>query len=680
MRMKRVLLIWVLASQAVVGQTLPVAEQYIKSCEIFQMAGQRDSVRKYAVLARTLALAEHNPVVMAKAELFIGNGLMRSLPDSAYTLIRLSYDDFRQRDDVKHLTISSNTLGNYYAQTGNPPEAIRFYLLAKTYGEKYYPVHEPTRYPRVMASLHHNISTIYKDISDYNNALDHSVKAHRLAVLHNLKPIELATLIMQGSVLFELRQNEQAELIFRQALSLATDQNDLRSKGVVLNNLGNLSLLRLSSAKLNKQIPQPADAKRARAFYTEALAIARQQQDNPAISQRLNNLSNLALTAEDYALSKTYLQEALAHAEVSQSKTARMKALANLALNYVKTNEVVKAIETATVAVGLAKELKNTEVLSPLYRTLEEAYTKQNEFEKALTAQKAVMEARNKQYNTTSTAQIQDLQIRYETEKKQRAIELLTAQNRAGEAELRQRKAELTQKNYLLLAIGAGLLLLLGGLWFWVRQRSAQQKQLAAEMKQRLLRAQLNPHFLFNSLNSIQRLYVEGRIAQANDFIADFAQLMRDILEKTGRTTIPLYEEIDFIEAYLSLEKRRLGNKFDYEIVMNDDLRHSEIEVPSFIIQPLAENALLHGVLPREGQKGKIDVIVERHGQDDVSICVQDNGVGYYHSLQRTDRHTSRGMELIRTRLGKRGRVLIEEIKNLNQEVLGTRIELQLTV
>ncbi|TAE33411.1 MAG: hypothetical protein EAZ91_02020, partial [Cytophagales bacterium] len=194
---------------------------------------------------------------------------------------------------------------------------------------------------------------------------------------------------------------------------------------------------------------------------------------------------------------------------------------------------------------------------------------------------------------------VNELETKYQTEKKQKEILLLTAQNQIEQVRVRQ-------KNGILVGLALVSLLFLGGLWFWLRQRTAQQKQLAAEMKQRLLRAQLNPHFLFNSLNSIQRLYVEGRISQANEFIADFAQLMRDILEKTSRTTIPLYEEIDFIEAYLSLEKRRLGNKFDYEIVMDEAVRHSEIEVPSFIIQPLAENALLHGVLPREGQKGKI--------------------------------------------------------------------------
>jgi two-component sensor histidine kinase len=283
-----------------------------------------------------------------------------------------------------------------------------------------------------------------------------------------------------------------------------------------------------------------------------------------------------------------------------------------------------------------------------------------------------LMQLKDSLSQSEKTVAISELEKKYETEKKQKAIELLTAQNQAVEAKIKQR-------TYLLMAVAAAALLVVGYAFFVIRQRTLNQRKEAAELKQRLLRAQLNPHFLFNSLNSVQRLYVEGRTAQANDFIADFAQLMRDILEKTGRTHIPLYEEIDFIEAYLSLEKRRLGDTFDYRIVMDEQVRNSDAEVPSFIIQPLAENALLHGVLPRVGQRGQIDIIVEQQPDETLSITVQDNGVGYYQSMQRADKHTSRGMELIRQRLGKRGQLLIEELRNLNQEVLGTRIRLQLS-
>ncbi len=214
----------------------------------------------------------------------------------------------------------------------------------------------------------------------------------------------------------------------------------------------------------------------------------------------------------------------------------------------------------------------------------------------------------------------------------------------------------------------------MGGFYFWNKQRKLKNVKEAAEMKQRLLRAQLNPHFLFNSLNSIQRLYVEGKTHIANDFIADFAQLMRDILEKTGKTQIPVYEEISFIEAYLSLEKRRLGDKFDYEIILSDEVRNGDYNIPSFIIQPLVENALVHGILPKN-ERGKIEVKVEILSNARLTISVKDNGVGYYSGKKNTN-HNSKAMELIKNRIGKNGALLIEELKGDNEQIHGTEVKL----
>jgi LytS/YehU family sensor histidine kinase len=149
---------------------------------------------------------------------------------------------------------------------------------------------------------------------------------------------------------------------------------------------------------------------------------------------------------------------------------------------------------------------------------------------------------------------------------------------------------------------------------------------------------------------------------------------MRDILEKTGRTQIPVYEEMDFIEAYLSLEKRRLGDKFDYEICMNEEIRNGDFSIPSFIVQPLVENALLHGVLPKN-ERGTIKVIVESKLNGGLEISVRDNGVGYY-SGKKNPNHKSKAMELIKNRLGKSGDLIIKELKDKSGQVEGTEVKL----
>lgn len=668
--MKKVLICWMLVGISAKGKAQSLAEQYVKTCEQLNGTGQPDSLRKYARMAREAALHEHNTSAKHRAEFFWGNSLMRFKPDSALLLIEGSVRAFGLTNDTKYLTTANGALGNFYAQKGMPNEAMKYYLVAKNFAEQYYSQNETAKYPKIMAAFEHNMATIALETSSYTKAQEYSSKALERARKYQLPEIEWASLSLLGQMAFELKQYGAAENNFAEALQLAQNQQNKLKIGVALNNMGNVYLKQLDDSTTTRK--GQLLVKQAQRYYTQALEIAIQLNDYPSASLRLNNLSNVAMHAGDYQRSKRHLEQALQYAQRSKSKTAELKALANLSLNYVKTNEIPLAIQTANRALNLAKETNNSEVVPKLYRTLEEAYLVQKDFGKALAFKQAQMQAKDSLYEVSTSNKLQELQIQYQTEKKERAIERLSAQNAAKEAEI-------SQKNWWLLGVSVLGLLVVGAFVLWYRQRIALEKQRSAEMKQRLLRAQLNPHFLFNSLNSIQRLYVDGKISQANDFIADFAQLMRDILDKTGRTSIPLYEEMEFIEAYLSLEKRRLGDKFDYQIDIDDSLRYSDIEVPAFIVQPLAENALLHGVLPKN-QKGKIEVKVKRTRSENVLITVQDDGVGFYHSTTHKAGHTSKGMELIRTRLGKKGRMLIEEIKNLNQEVLGTKIVLELSV
>jgi tetratricopeptide (TPR) repeat protein len=666
MAMKTYVFLFILSINYAYSQSA-LLERYLKDTENYNISRQSDSLKKYANLARELAIKEGKEAIIYKAEFFLGNAIMRTYPDSSVKLIKRSFEDFKGRNDFKFLTTSSGALGNYYAQLGSQNEALKYYLQGREYAEKYYSVNETERYPRIIAASYHNIATSYMEMAEYEKAMENSMKAMKIANQNNLKLVEMVSLMNMGSIQEKLKQDNLAEKYFNQALEISNILNDINRKGVIYSNLGSIYFNR---AKSNHNYNISFD--QAIKNFTEALEIAKAQKDYYSISLRLTSLSELKLLKHDVKKSNELLFEALNYAELSKAKTAKLMALTGLSENFFYLNNFKEAINNAEKAISIAKETKNVESLPKLYEILKKSYTQEKDFVKALEFQKAQMTAKDSLYKSSTTSKILELQTKYETEKKQKAIELLTVKNQVNEAQIKQ-------KNYLIIAISALVLSLCGGFFFWFRQRKLKDKQQASDMKQRLLRAQLNPNFLFNCLNSIQRLYVDGKFMQANEFIADFAQLMRDILEKTGRTTIPLYEEMDFIEAYLSLEKRRLGDKFDYEIIMDDEVRNGDFEVPSFIVQPLAENALLHGILPKN-LRGKIEVIVDRLQDDSLSITVKDDGVGYYHSLQKAGKHTSKGMELIKSRLGKQGKMLIEELKNLNQEILGTKITLELNM
>jgi len=239
---------------------------------------------------------------------------------------------------------------------------------------------------------------------------------------------------------------------------------------------------------------------------------------------------------------------------------------------------------------------------------------------------------------------------------------------------------------------------LIAGTWFFVQRRIKNirlkheielrmldiEKQ-KFELEQRALRLQMNPHFLFNSLNSIQSYIVGHNPEMAINYLGKFSQLMRLILANSGNKTVPLNEEIKAITYYLDLEKLRFEQKFDYRIEVDPAIDREFMEIPPMIIQPYIENAIIHGLLHK---KGKGNIQVEFRLKDDKIHCtVTDDGVGRKRSAeilkQQGMNRQSSGMHITRARLEllnqdnkEEYNVRVTDIEDEHGNALGTKIEL----
>lgn len=152
-----------------------------------------------------------------------------------------------------------------------------------------------------------------------------------------------------------------------------------------------------------------------------------------------------------------------------------------------------------------------------------------------------------------------------------------------------------------------------------------QQKKEKMEVELRAIRSQLNPHFIFNSMTSIQGLINRSDMERANQYLSSFAILMRNVLNGTARESNPLHQEIRILENYLSLEQLRFN--FSYTIGTAADINPFEVEIPALLIQPLVENSVKHGVSGLGG-RGRINVSFTRH-KDDMIADIEDNGHGF---------------------------------------------------
>lgn len=212
------------------------------------------------------------------------------------------------------------------------------------------------------------------------------------------------------------------------------------------------------------------------------------------------------------------------------------------------------------------------------------------------------------------------MEIQYDFDKKEKAAEFERMQERfLSETKIRQQRILLSGL-VLLLAIIAILALL------YIRHARLKARYTQVDLEQRLLRAQMNPHFIFNSLCAIQDLILKDKPQKANAFLTKIAQLMRSILENTREEYIALDKEIETLKLYMDVQQLRFENGFSYGIEIDEAIDPENVSVPPMLAQPCVENSIEHGLLP--GTKdGRISVRYSlRNGL--MMLEVADNGIG----------------------------------------------------
>ncbi len=206
------------------------------------------------------------------------------------------------------------------------------------------------------------------------------------------------------------------------------------------------------------------------------------------------------------------------------------------------------------------------------------------------------------------------------------------------------------------------------------------------------LRTQMNPHFIFNSLNSVQQYILTGNVDDANRYISKFSKLQREILNQSDKHFISLEKEIDMLTLYLQLEQLRFDKSFSFHIAIDEAIDVSEIKIPPMIMQPFVENAIWHGLSSQVGEK-KIDIAFELLSEDLLLAIVKDNGIGREASAKLKEQtgssaqHHSRGLSLITERLdilkkqyNRPFEASIADLRDPTGKVIGTRITLQIHI
>jgi len=307
------------------------------------------------------------------------------------------------------------------------------------------------------------------------------------------------------------------------------------------------------------------------------------------------------------------------------------------------------------------------------YSQLSSIYEKQENLEQSIYYLKKKYKIEQALNEISKSKELVGLQIRYETEKKDQQITVLSQQNQLSEFRVKQTR-------YFLFGL-AGLLLLIVALGILlIRQNKLKANQNTILLEQKLLRSQMNPHFIFNALSNISNLIDKNDNTTASKYLTKFSRLVRHILESTRTDYIELDQEIINLENYLSLQKLRFADKFDYYIEIDENIDPESIEIPPMLIQPFVENAIEHGIKSKE-TKGNIDIRFKMKGEQ--LVCeVDDDGIGREKATEiQAKGHRSMATSITQERLRNlsrkfRQKIILEiiDLKTDTNVSLGTRV------
>jgi LytS/YehU family sensor histidine kinase len=236
-----------------------------------------------------------------------------------------------------------------------------------------------------------------------------------------------------------------------------------------------------------------------------------------------------------------------------------------------------------------------------------------------------------------------------------------------------------------------------------LRQRMRNQKVLAqkdqeiqasnlkreiSELEMKALRTQINPHFIFNSMNSINRMILDSDAAGASRYLGQFSRLVRLILENSENARVSLHNELAMLESYIQLEDMRFKGRIGYKINVSETIDQENTYLPAMMLQPFVENAIWHGLMHKPvDQKGFINIGI--HEEEDVLICmIEDNGVGRENAVQLQEKSIlktkSMGLQITERRLKLLNKnkvtemINIVDLKDPDLNALGTRVNISI--
>jgi tetratricopeptide (TPR) repeat protein len=439
----------------------------------------------------------------------------------------------------------------------------------------------------------------------------------------------------------------------------------------------------------------PNDALR---FYQQALKLAQEKGDTRLVNDLTDDMSEVyrqQKRVQDELSLRQYAQKfSESQNDVYFSNQQNLK-IADIYLNTNRTRDALSYLNTTANTVIDPREdpVVTTDILkerSEAFKTLSEVYVKQGDYQRALENYKNYMASLDSIEKKKQQSILEEKQVSDELFRKQLKIDMLEKEKDLGQRTIELlrkdddlKEQHMTNQQLLIYAMGGGILAVI--LTTFLVYRSSRQKKVASELLAlQGLRSQMNPHFIFNALNSVNHYIAGNDERKANKYLSDFSRLMRSVMENSQKDFIPLSAEIEILELYLRLEHARFSDKFEYHFHVDEEIDREQFLVPPMLIQPYIENAVWHGLRYLD-HKGTLTVNITKEGNG-LSILVEDNGIGRKRSREQKTpnqlKNRSTGMRNTENRLQLINSVfhtaISVKVNDANADGTGTRVEIHI--
>ena len=549
-------------------------------------------------------------------------------------------------------------IGALFTMAGKPVEKFRFYA-DKTI---YYKTHGPIEN---VANCYHNMGGYYEQFADYDKSIGYYIRARDMYSTFDLWGAQNNG-EMIGEMYMKWGNLEKAEEYLTTSLQNLIRWNELANSNCY-DLIGDIYFKRQEYSK-------------ALEYYFEEKKHCKVPTFQACNMIRIAAV-HLQLGSVDSA--RYYLEEA----EKIRQKEKSGVFFANNFLDidyyfyryYMQIGEEMLALKSLDTALHQARASKSIPLI---LKFTDEFYKHLLQKGDSIRALRYLVQYQGIQdsLNTVNTrARIASYEIEQQQQKKEKEIEQLRIQ-------------KTTQRNYYLVGGAFLLLIVLAVISRLLYRRKRDKEQLTTEFKKQLakaetiaLRAQMNPHFIFNCLNSINSYVIDQKHETASDYLIKFSKLIRLILDNSRSETISVDKELETLKLYVILESARFDNKFACVYNIAEDVNTNTIMIPPMLLQPFVENAIWHGLMQKEGE-GTITIEIKKEDEEFLNISITDDGIGREKAAElksKSATHKSHGLKVTSQRIEMMNKlnstgaqVHIVDLKDDQGVATGTKVEL----